>query len=146
MAEDEIFAYARFDGEDAYFSVVETVDQMPTVSERRVVAWFDPPVFDKAYEKKILQLCESVKQNPDCLLILYLYPESADTSDKGKTAKLSAYGQLFKFDTLSPQKLYGWVKRHFAADGCEIEDEDNVFLCNSVCCDMTRLANEISNI
>ncbi len=140
------FDYSRFDGEDAFESVFETLDQPPTVAERRVAVWYEPPVQDKSYEKKLAALCADVSANPDVLLILYLYPESVDTSDKGRMIKLSSLGRLFKFDTLPIQKLYGWVRRHFAADGCEIDDAENTFLCQRVCCDMTRLASEITKL
>ncbi len=140
------FDYSRFDGADALDRVSEALDQPPTVAERRVVMWYEPPIFDRAYEKKISAVCSAVSEDPDALLILYLYPESADTSDKGKMIKLSSLGQLFKFDTLPIQKLYGWVRRHFAADGCEIDDAENAFLCQRTCCDMTILASEITKL
>ncbi len=140
------FDCASFSGEDAYYSVSDMLEQFPMTSERRVVFWYAPPVFDKANEKKMTELCTQIKENPDALLVLYLYPEDADTSDRSKNARLSALGTLFCFDTLPKTKLYGWVRRHFAAEECEVDDEENAFLCESVCCDMTRLASEISKL
>ncbi len=140
------FDFNAFDGEDAYDAVCDASEQPPVISPTRVVLWQAPPVFDKTNEKKINTLCSLLQNSKDVLLILYVYPDGADMTDKAKAAKAASLGRLFRFDTLPKAKLYGWVRRHFAADGCEIDDGENAFLCDRVCCDMTRLADEITKL
>lgn len=125
----------------------EAVDCLPMMAERTLVEVTDFDLF-RAGEKDREEYIRILSNLPDycCLVFLYdLIDYKPDARTKlAQTVK--AHGTAVNFARQSPRELADWVRRHFKAQGKDIDTrlcEELIFLCGDL---MHSLQQEIGKI
>ena len=125
----------------------EAVDCLPMMAERTLVEVADFDLF-KVGEKDREEYVRILSNLPDycCLVFLYdLIDYKPDARTKlAQTVK--THGVVVNFARQSPRELADWVRRHFKAQGKEIDPrlcEELIFLCGDL---MHTLQQEIGKI
>jgi len=125
----------------------EAVDCLPILTERTFVLVTDYDLF-KAGEKDREEYLRILGNLPDYCCVVFLYDlieYKADARTK-LAAAVKKYGTAVNFVRQGQRELTDWVRRHFKAQGKEIDlrlCEELIFLCGDL---MQNLQQEISKI
>ena len=125
----------------------EAVDCLPILTERTFVLVTDYDLF-KAGEKDREEYLRILGNLPDycCVVLLYdLIEYKADARTK-LAAAVKKYGTAVNFARQGQRELPAWVRRHFRAQGKDIEPrlcEELIFLCGDL---MQNLQQEVGKI
>lgn len=125
----------------------EAVDCLPMMAERTLIQVTDFDLF-KAGEKDREEYVRILANLPDycCLVLLYDVPEYKPDARTKLAQTVKAHGVVVNFARQSPRELADWVRRHFKAQGKEIDPrlcEELIFLCGDL---MHTLQQEIGKI
>lgn len=125
----------------------EAVDCLPMMAERTLVEVADFDLF-KAGEKDREEYVRILSNLPDycCLVLLYDVLEYKPDARTKLAQTVKAHGVVVNFARQSPRELADWVRRHFKAQGKEIDPrlcEELIFLCGDL---MHTLQQEIGKI
>ena len=125
----------------------EAVDCLPMMAERTLVEVADFDLF-KAGEKEREEYARILSGLPDycCLVFLYDTLEYKPDARTKLAQTVKAHGTAVNFARQSPRELADWVRRHFKAQGKEIDPrlcEELIFLCGDL---MHSLQQEIGKI
>ena len=123
----------------------EAVDCLPMMAERTLVLVTDFDLF-KAGEKEEYARILSHLPGYCCLVFLYDVLEYKPDARTKLAAAIREHGTTVNFARQSPRELADWVRRHFKAQGKEIDGrlcEELIFLCGDL---MHNLQQEISKI
>ena len=125
----------------------EAVDCLPMMAERTLVEVTDFDLF-KAGEKDREGYIRILSNLPDycCLVFLYDILEYKPDARTKLAQTVKAHSTVVNFARQSPGELVDWVRRHFKAQGKEIDSrlcEELIFLCGDL---MHSLQQEIGKI
>ena len=125
----------------------EAVDCLPMMAERTLVEVTDFDLF-KAGEKDREGYIRILSNLPDycCLVFLYDILEYKPDARTKLAQTVKAHSTVVNFARQSPRELVDWVRRHFKAQGKEIDSrlcEELIFLCGDL---MHSLQQEIGKI
>ncbi len=125
----------------------EAVDCLPMMAERTLVEVTDFDLF-KAGEKDREGYIRILSNLPDycCLVFLYDILEYKPDARTKLAQTVKAHSTVVDFARQSPRELVDWVRRHFKAQGKEIDSrlcEELIFLCGDL---MHSLQQEIGKI
>lgn len=125
----------------------EAVDCLPMMAERTLVEVADFDLF-KAGEKDREEYIRILSNLPDycCLVLLYDVLEYKPDARTKLAQTVKAHGVVVNFARQSPRELADWVRRHFKAQGKEIDPrlcEELIFLCGDL---MHNLQQEVGKI
>lgn len=125
----------------------EAVDCLPMMAERTLIEVTDFDLF-KAGEKDREEYVRILANLPDycCLVLLYDVLEYKPDARTKLAQTVKAHGVVVNFARQSPRELADWVRRHFKAQGKEIDPrlcEELIFLCGDL---MHTLQQEIGKI
>jgi len=125
----------------------EAVDCLPMMAERTLIEVTDFDLF-KAGEKDREEYVRILSNLPDycCLVLLYDVLEYKPDARTKLAQTVKAHGVVVNFARQSPRELADWVRRHFKAQGKEIDPrlcEELIFLCGDL---MHTLQQEIGKI
>lgn len=125
----------------------EAVDCLPMMAERTLVEVADFDLF-RAGEKDREEYVRILSNLPDycCLVLLYDVLEYKPDARTKLAQTVKAQGVVVNFARQSPRELADWVRRHFKAQGKEIDPrlcEELIFLCGDL---MHTLQQEIGKI
>ena len=125
----------------------EAVDCLPMMAERTLVEVADFDLF-KAEEKDREEYARILSSLPDycCLVLLYDVLEYKPDARTKLAQTVKAYGTAVNFARQSSRELADWVRRHFKAQGKEIDIrlcEELIFLCGDL---MHSLQQEVGKI
>ena len=125
----------------------EAVDCLPILTERTFVLVTDYDLF-KAGEKDREEYLRILGNLPDYCCVVFLYDlieYKADARTK-LAAAVKKYGTAVNFVRQGQRELTDWVRRHFRAQGKDIEPrlcEELIFLCGDL---MQNLQQEVGKI
>lgn len=125
----------------------EAVDCLPILTERTFVLVTDYDLF-KAGEKDREEYLRILGNMPDYCCVVFLYDlieYKADARTK-LAAAVKKYGTAVNFVRQGQRELTDWVRRHFRAQGKDIEPrlcEELIFLCGDL---MQNLQQEVGKI
>ncbi len=125
----------------------EAVDCLPILTERTFVLVTDYDLF-KAGEKDREEYLRILENLPDYCCVVFLYDlieYKADARTK-LAAAVKKYGTAVNFVRQGQRELTDWVRRHFRAQGKDIEPrlcEELIFLCGDL---MQNLQQEVGKI
>lgn len=125
----------------------EAVDCLPILTERTFVLVTDYDLF-KAGEKDREEYLRILGNLPDYCCVVFLYDlieYKADARTK-LAAAVKKYGTAVNFVRQGQRELTDWVRRHFRAQGKDIEPrlcEELIFLCGDL---MHNLQQEVGKI
>ena len=125
----------------------EAVDCLPMMAERTLVEVTDFDLF-KAGEKDREGYIRILSNLPDycCLVFLYDILEYKPDARTKLAQTVKAHSTVVNFARQSPRELVDWVRRHFKAQGKEIDSrlcEELIFLCGDL---MQNLQQEVGKI
>ena len=125
----------------------EAVDCLPMMAERTLVEVTDFDLF-KAGEKDREGYIRILSNLPDycCLVFLYDVLEYKPDARTKLAQAVKAHGTAVNFARQSPRELADWVRRHFKAQGKDIDPrlcEELIFLCGDL---MHSLQQEVGKI
>lgn len=125
----------------------EAVDCLPMMAERTLIQVTDFDLF-KAGEKDREAYIHILSNLPDycCLVLLYDLIEYKPDARTKLTGVIKQYGTAVNFARQSSRELTDWVRRHFKAQGKDIDlrlCEELIFLCGDL---MQNLQQEIGKI
>ena len=125
----------------------EAVDCLPMMAERTLVEITDFDLF-KAGEKEREGYIRILSNLPDycCLVFLYDVLEYKPDARTKLAQAVKAHGTAVNFARQSPRELADWVRRHFKAQGKDIDPrlcEELIFLCGDL---MHSLQQEVGKI
>lgn len=125
----------------------EAVDCLPMLAERTLVEVADFDLF-KAEEKDREEYARILSGLPDycCLVLLYDVLEYKPDARTKLAQTVKAHGTAVNFARQSSRELADWVRRHFKAQGKEIDlrlCEELIFLCGDL---MHSLQQEVGKI
>lgn len=125
----------------------EAVDCLPMMAERTLVEVADFDLF-KAEERDREEYIRILSNLPDycCLVLLYDVLEYKPDARTKLAQTVKAHGTAVNFARQSPQELADWVRRHFKAQGKEIDlrlCEELIFLCGDL---MHSLQQEVGKV
>ena len=125
----------------------EAVDCLPMMAERTLVEVTDFDLF-KAGEKDREGYIRILSNLPDycCLVFLYDILEYKPDARTKLAQAVKAHGTAVNFARQSPRELADWVRRHFKAQGKDIDPrlcEELIFLCGDL---MHSLQQEVGKI
>ena len=125
----------------------EAVDCLPMMAERTLVEVTDFDLF-KAGEKEREGYIRILSNLPDYCCLVFLY-DVLDYKPDARTKlaqAVKAHGTAVNFARQSPRELADWVRRHFKAQGKDIDPrlcEELIFLCGDL---MHSLQQEVGKI
>ena len=125
----------------------EAVDCLPMMAERTLVEVTDFDLF-KAGEKDREGYIRILSNLPDycCLVFLYDVLEYKPDARTKLAQAVKTHGTAVNFARQSPRELADWVRRHFKAQGKDIDPrlcEELIFLCGDL---MHSLQQEVGKI
>ena len=123
----------------------EAVDCLPMMAERTLVEITDFDLFKAGEKEEYIRILSNL---PDycCLVFLYDVLEYKPDARTKLAQALKAHGTAVNFARQGQRELTDWVRRHFKAQGKEIDlrlCEELIFLCGDL---MQNLQQEISKI
>ena len=123
----------------------EAVDCLPMMAERTLVEITDFDLFKAGEKEEYIRILSNL---PDycCLVFLYDVLEYKPDARTKLAQALKAHGTTVNFARQGQRELTDWVRRHFKAQGKEIDlrlCEELIFLCGDL---MQNLQQEISKI
>lgn len=141
LAPGDTMNIARFSGKKIDMNeVLDTVNTMPFLAEKRVVVLEDTGLFKKADE----ELCELISNIPESCVVIFS-EESIDSRLKQtKTAK--SVGTVAEFSNLSEEELRKWIMGKLAKEHRPItRDALDLFMqrCGD---DMWQISNELEKV
>ena len=123
----------------------EAVDCLPMMAERTLVEVTDFDLFKAGEKEEYVRILSSL---PDycCLVFLYDVLEYKPDARTRLAAAIKEHGTAVNFVRQSPRELADWVRRHFRAQGKDIDPrlcEELIFLCGDL---MHNLQQEVGKI
>jgi len=123
----------------------EAVDCLPMMAERTLVEITDFDLFKAGEKEEYIRILSNL---PDycCLVFLYDVLEYKPDARTKLAQTLKTHGTAVNFARQGQRELTDWVRRHFKAQGKEIDlrlCEELIFLCGDL---MQNLQQEISKI
>ena len=123
----------------------EAVDCLPMIAERTLIEVTDFDLFKAGEKEEYIRILSNL---PDycCLVFLYDILEYRPDARTKLAQTVKAHGTAVNFARQSPRELTDWVRRHFKAQGKDIDPrlcEELIFLCGDL---MHSLQQEIGKI
>ncbi len=123
----------------------EAVDCLPMIAERTLIEVTDFDLFKAGEKEEYIRILSNL---PDycCLVFLYDILEYRPDARTKLAQTVKAHGTAVNFARQSPRELADWVRRHFKAQGKDIDPrlcEELIFLCGDL---MHSLQQEIGKI
>ncbi len=123
----------------------EAVDCLPMIAERTLIEVTDFDLFKAGEKEEYIRILSNL---PDycCLIFLYDILEYRPDARTKLAQTVKAHGTAVNFARQSPRELADWVRRHFKAQGKDIDPrlcEELIFLCGDL---MHSLQQEIGKI
>ena len=123
----------------------EAVDCLPMIAERTLIEVTDFDLFKAGEKEEYIRILSNL---PDycCLVFLYDVLEYKPDARTKLAQAVKAHGTAVNFARQSPRELADWVRRHFKAQGKDIDPrlcEELIFLCGDL---MHSLQQEIGKI
>ena len=123
----------------------EAVDCLPMIAERTLIEVTDFDLFKAGEKEEYIRILSNL---PDycCLIFLYDILEYRPDARTKLAQTVKAHGTAVNFARQSPRELADWVRRHFKAQGKDIDPrlcEELIFLCGDL---MHGLQQEIGKI
>ncbi len=123
----------------------EAVDCLPMMAERTLVEVTDFDLFKAGEKDEYVRILSSL---PDycCLVFVYDVLEYKPDARTKLAAAIKERGTAVNFVRQSPRELADWVRRHFRAQGKDIDPrlcEELIFLCGDL---MHNLQQEVGKI
>ncbi len=123
----------------------EAVDCLPMMAERTLVEITDFDLFKAGEKEEYIRILSNL---PDycCLVFLYDVLEYKPDARTKLAQAVKAHGTAVNFARQSPRELADWVRRHFKAQGKDIDPrlcEELIFLCGDL---MHSLQQEVGKI
>ena len=123
----------------------EAVDCLPMIAERTLIEVTDFDLFKAGEKEEYIRILSNL---PDycCLIFLYDILEYRPDARTKLARTVKAHGTAVNFARQSPRELADWVRRHFKAQGKDIDPrlcEELIFLCGDL---MHSLQQEIGKI
>ena len=144
----EAFNYHPLDGKGLTVQRLgEVVDALPMMSQHTLLVVSDYDLF-KAPERERTLMAQLLEELPAycCLVFLYDILEYKPDARTKLAQTVKAHSTVVNFARQSPRELVDWVRRHFKAQGKEIDSrlcEELIFLCGDL---MHSLQQEIGKI
>ena len=123
----------------------EAVDCLPMIAERTLIEVTDFDLFKAGEKEEYIRILSNL---PDycCLVFLYDVLEYKPDARTKLAQAVKAHGTAVNFARQSPRELADWVRRHFKAQGKDIDPrlcEELIFLCGDL---MHSLQQEVGKI
>ena len=123
----------------------EAVDCLPMIAERTLIEVTDFDLFKAGEKEEYIRILSNL---PDycCLVFLYDVLEYKPDARTTLAQAVKAHGTAVNFARQSPRELADWVRRHFKAQGKDIDPrlcEELIFLCGDL---MHSLQQEVGKI
>ena len=123
----------------------EAVDCLPMIAERTLIEVTDFDLFKAGEKEEYIRILSNL---PDycCLVFLYDVLEYKPDARTKLAQAVKAHGTAVNFARQSPRELANWVRRHFKAQGKDIDPrlcEELIFLCGDL---MHSLQQEVGKI
>ena len=123
----------------------EAVDCLPMIAERTLIEVTDFDLFKAGEKEEYIRILSNL---PDycCLVFLYDVLEYKPDARTKLAQAVKAQGTAVNFARQSPRELADWVRRHFKAQGKDIDPrlcEELIFLCGDL---MHSLQQEVGKI
>lgn len=116
--------FVRLEGKKVSAADIEReVMTVPAMAEKRLVVVQNSGIFDNAKSKDFKAVCEILADLPDYLCLIFTERDF----DKKKEKNLDVfkkYGNVIKFDPLSPVQLERWLEKLFEDSGKTILSRD----------------------
>ena len=123
----------------------EAVDCLPMIAERTLIEVTDFDLFKAGEKEEYIRILSNL---PDycCLVFLYDVLEYKPDARTKLAQAVKVHGTAVNFARQSPRELADWVRRHFKAQGKDIDPrlcEELIFLCGDL---MHSLQQEVGKI
>ncbi|MBO4869695.1 MAG: DNA polymerase III subunit delta [Clostridia bacterium] len=141
--------YAVVSGPDQADKVLEIAYTLPQFSDSRMIVWYNSgfPLPQQRYKKKIEDTVDTVKDFPYLYLMIYATEDEFDPLGKdGRAALQRPELRTLGFEKLPPERVLGWVRRHFEAEKLEISEDDARYLIGRAGTGMTELSSSIEKL
>ena len=121
------------------------MDCLPMIAERTLIEVTDFDLFKAGEKEEYIRILSNL---PDycCLVFLYDVLEYKPDARTKLAQAVKAHGTAVNFARQSPRELADWVRRHFKAQGKDIDPrlcEELIFLCGDL---MHSLQQEVGKI
>lgn len=134
-------------------SLAESVGMTPFMAEGRLCE-FSSFNYNSAKDnllKALRSIVDEALEAGECVLVLYADTDMLDAQKNSKSLKkvIAALGndvKLVVFDKATPQKLAGWIGRHFAHEQLSIAEADCYFMIDRCGRSMQLLSGEIEKV
>ena len=123
----------------------EAVDCLPMMAERTLVEVADFDLFKAAEKEEYVRILSNLPEYC-CLVFVYDTLEYKPDARTKLAQAVKEHGTVVNFARQSPRELADWVRRHFKAQGKDIDPrlcEELIFLCGDL---MHNLQQEVGKI
>ena len=134
-------------------SLAEAVGMTPFMAERRMceLSGFNYNSAKDNLLKALRSIVDEAIAGGECVLVLYADTDLLDAQKNSKqlkkvTTALGADVKLVVFDKTTPQKLAGWIGRHFAHEGISVSEADCLYMVDRCGRSMQLLSGEIDKV
>ncbi len=103
--------------------VVEELDSVPVMSDKKLIVIKNSGFFSNAKLTQYKAVCQLIADIPEYLCVIFCEKEFDKKKEKN-LEPFKGYGEIVKFDTLSPVQLERWLDKLFSDKGKSILPRD----------------------